>query len=88
MENTTFPIFMLFDLKPGDWIRTTDGEIGLVHDRVTNPSYAKARVEFPGERYPMRIMDLSTQVEHVTDRKHIFMTTHQDEANRKSESPQ
>jgi hypothetical protein len=69
MENTTFPIFMLFDLKPGDWIRTTDGEIGLVHDRVTNPSYAKARVEFPGERYPMRIMDLSTQVEHVTDRK-------------------
>lgn len=69
MDNTTFPIFMLSELAPGDWIRTTDGEIGLVHDRVINPSYAKARVEFPGERYPMRIMPLTTKVEHVTDRK-------------------
>ena len=71
MGNTVFPKFTIGQLKPGDWIRTSDGSVGMIHDQLDQPGYRKARIEFPGDRYPVRVISLEAVVEHVTDRKMI-----------------
>jgi hypothetical protein len=69
MQNITFPVFPIGDLSPTDWVRFPDGDVGVIHDKVDHEGYRKACVEVPGARYPIRIVEFATLVEHVTDRQ-------------------
>ena len=56
------------DLDPHSWVRFADGEIGVIHDKVSQPGYQKVCVEVPGARRPIRILAFDIRVEHVIDR--------------------
>ena len=65
MDNISFPVHSIGDLAPHSWVRFTDGEVGVIHDKVDQPGYRKACVEVPGARYPIRIVAYDVQVEHI-----------------------
>lgn len=68
MDNTTFPEVAIGDLEPHQWVRLSDGEVGVIHDKVDHPGYRKVCVEVPDARHPIRILPFDCVVQHVVDR--------------------
>lgn len=67
MDKQTF-LVAIGDLDPHSWVRLEGGEVGVIHDKVSQPGYQKVCVEVPGARRPIRILSFDIRVEHVADR--------------------
>lgn len=66
--DTQTSLVAIGDLDPHSWVRLEGGEVGIIHDKVSQPGYQKVCVEVPGARHPIRILAFDIRVEHVIDR--------------------